>query len=182
MNKRMVLQTLVLSGAVALGGIGAAYAGSVDAGKVTYNLNCLGCHGDGANPTQNARVGAASPTNIANAIKSVTQMRIKSLQSLTAADLSNVATYLDKPMTTDGDRIMDWGEFSFPTLLPAPATVASTASGYYFRYYSRTNFYVATQGGHVWAFDGNNPAQGIIDVGLMSTFIPIIEAVPGKNF
>ncbi|MBV8465122.1 MAG: cytochrome c [Burkholderiales bacterium] len=145
------------------------YNGSVDAGRVTFASNCASCHGTPPNNLILPIVmnGANNPTLISNTIRSNPSMEF--LQgSLSQTDINNIAVYLAKPTTTDSDRIFDWGQATYPTLL-TPAATSGSASGYYYRYYSGTNFYVGTKAGSLYLLDGSTGA--LSNLGAVSTWL-----------
>ncbi len=135
-----------------------ALAGSVDEGRVLYQAHCYSCH-------ISKPIWRKTANQINQAIAKVKEMR--SLASaLTQTDIDDIATYLQNPNANDSDRLFDWGERTFPTLL-TPPTTSQTWEGYYYRYYSATNVYVGTKDGHVYFYDANNPQAGIVDLGTI---------------
>jgi hypothetical protein len=110
--------------------------------------------------------GANNPTLISNTIRSNPPMQFLSFLSQT--DIDNIAVYLAKPTTTDSDRIFDWGQAKYPSVL-RPAATSASAAGYYYRFYSATNFYVGTKAGELFLLDGNSGT--LSDVGTVSTWL-----------
>jgi hypothetical protein len=130
------------------------YNGSVDAGRITFASNCASCHGT---PPSNLILpivmqGANNPSLISTTIKVNPPMQFLSFLSQT--DINNIAVYLAKPTTTDSDRVFDWGQWKFPTVL-APAAQSANAAGYYYRFYSSSNYYVGTKAGSLYLLDGS---------------------------
>ncbi|WP_374349513.1 hypothetical protein [Chitinimonas sp.] len=154
---------------------------SVDMGRKTYTDKCLSCHGDIDNPIlPQIFVGRNNPTVIRGAFTSVSQMRADTtLAKLTDADVSNLAIFLAKSNTTDSDRVFDWGQKSFPSLLVGPVQ-SGTLSGYYFRLYTGSQVYIATQGdasnGGRAFFYAPASGSGILDLGTIQSFLPSAAA------
>jgi mono/diheme cytochrome c family protein len=153
---------------------------SVDLGRKAYAANCASCHFDITQPTfPSILAGANNPSIIKSAIGGVSEMRRQtSLASLSDADVSNIAIYIAKNNTTDSDRVFDWGQKTFPTLL-AGTVQSGTVSGYYYRYFSKTNVYVGTlgdvtTGGHLFYYDPK--AGGIADLGTIQSYLPTAQA------
>lgn len=142
-------------------------AGSIDAGKISFENNCLGCHGMPPNLSSGAGNAAKNPSAIQNAIKRVGQMRF--LSTLSTGEIDNIATYLGYPNFTDADCTFNWAEGRLPDQLK-PRALSMTSGDYYFRYYAASNWYFATQNGNVLFFDGNNVAAGIQKLGTLSQF------------
>lgn len=70
--------------------------------------------------------------------------------------------------TADSDKIFDWAERSFSSLLYPPA-VSATYGEYYYRYYSGTKSYVAVKGARVLYATGGT--TNIVDVGDVAGFL-----------
>lgn len=63
----------------------------------------------------------------------------------------------------DEDRLFDFAEKNYPQLFSPAGTASQTLSGYYLRYYSATNTYLAVKDGAVWlAVDGKVSALGVL--------------------
>lgn len=158
--------------AVLLAGMaGMAGAASIDAGRATFAQNCATCHGTPA------RALNWSAATIRGALSSVREMR--SLSSIiTAAQIDDIVAYVANPTgsdtpastTADADRLFDWAETSYPALFGGHA-VSQSLYGYYLRYYPATMTYVAVKDGHVYYYNAANPAGGIVDLGLLTTWL-----------
>jgi hypothetical protein len=88
--------------------------GSVDAGRVAFNQTCLNCHFDP--PTayrfDAARFNAAYLISVFQLVPAMNGNLI-----LGAQTINDIATYLGAPDSNDTDRILDWGEDTYPQLL-----------------------------------------------------------------
>jgi hypothetical protein len=151
---------------------GAVFAASVDAGKITYANNCLVCHGTPPDQLSNPDVliGTNSPANIRYAMANVPAMSF--LSGLSDTDVANIAIYLYHPLTTDADRIFDWGQKTYPALL-TPAAISQTAGAYYYRAY-QNGVYVGTSNGHVYFLDAKTSAN-ILDLGTVDSFLNLAQ-------
>ncbi|MDK2124859.1 c-type cytochrome [Parachitinimonas caeni] len=145
---------------------------SIDAGRTSFANNCAICHGtppDWIRPA--AQGGANNPSAIKAAIRSEAQMRF--LSTLSDAEIANIAIYIGNFNSSDSDRVFNWAEKQFPTLL-TPATRSDNGFGYYYRFYSGTNVYVGTKDQRVFFY---NPAAGsVLDVGGLSDYLGQAEA------
>ncbi len=144
------------------------FNGSVDAGRVDYANNCTSCHGTPPNNLVLPSVlnGANNPTLILNEIRQHQSMQF--LASLSNTMINDIAVYIAKPTTTDADRIFNWGQATYPTLL-TPVTTSEVAAGYYYRFYFTTNFYVGIKNGELFDLDGNTGTLG--DLGPVSQWL-----------
>lgn len=76
-----------------------------------------------------------------------------------------VATPASQP-----DRIFNYAENIYPTLFAPAGTASQTGYGYYYRYYSQTNSYIATSGGMLYYYAPNqNP--NIVLIGPEESFL-----------
>ena len=149
--------------ALLLGATAAAHAGSIDNGRPLYATHCADCHG---------QVGIAinwSATRIRTAITR-NQGGMAYLSGLTDGELSDISSYLAAPNGNDSDRLFDWAEGRFPTLL-TPSAQSQTLGDYYYRHYSGSGLYVATSGGRLYLYDAGNPANGIVDLGGVTDWL-----------
>ncbi len=62
-------------------------------------------------------------------------------------NLTGVATPASQP-----DRIFNYLENTYPTFIAPAGTASQTGHGYYFRYFSKTNSYIATRGGMLYYY------------------------------
>ena len=74
---------------------------------------------------------------------------------------------------TDSDRIFNWAEATYPTLLSPASPVSQIIFGYYYRYYSNTGNYIGTKDGR-----GYHLLQGgdITDAGSVADFLGLVGA------
>ncbi|MDD2759254.1 MAG: hypothetical protein PHH11_03050 [Methylomonas sp.] len=71
------------------------------------------------------------------------------------------------PVASDSDRIFAYLEASYPEYLAPAGSVSSDFSGYYYRYYSATNAYIATANGTVY-YLGPASQNQIISLGAQA--------------
>ena len=137
-------------------------AGSVDAGRSAF-AGCQSCHSDAAEPAMaRYRLDAAGlGASMSGYVKSV----------LSAQAISDMATFLAFPNGSDTDRLLDWGEDTFPQLLSPRRQPTQQLGGYAYRYYSATGFYFATKDGSVWYYDSRTPGAGILGLGTIRSFL-----------
>jgi len=75
---------------------------------------------------------------------------------------------LAPPPKSDTDRILDWAEQDYASLL-APAGIATRGgAGYTFRYYPQTDTYLGTKDGRVWFLPPSAPLSAVMDVGAQA--------------
>lgn len=143
-------------------------AGSVEAGRVAFQRNCQNCHNDP--PSASRYIPARfNPGYLRTAFIVVRDMA--PYQLLSDETVNDIATYVALPNANDTDRLFDWAEGAFPTLLtPAPAPTQEI-SGYRYRFYSGSGVYVATKDSQVWFLDSRNPAAGIVNLGPIRNFL-----------
>lgn len=100
---------------------------------------------------------------------------------LTDNQLTDIATYLAYPVTTDADCIFGWGEAVVSPNLLTPRTASQSAYGYYYRYYPPAQIYVATAQSaydgttHLYYLDAKSN-QGILDLGDDSQYLSLALA------
>jgi len=151
-----------------------AKAAGIDAGRVLYTVNCVGCHGSPPNAMKiNNLVAANRPDLIRIQIQTNPAMRI--LSALSDDDLTNIATYLAYPIYTDADCIFGWGEEILPKLL-TPRTLSDKANGFEYRFYPPANVYIGVtlsatdQQRHAYFLDAKT-SDGLRDLGEISGFL-----------
>jgi hypothetical protein len=86
------------------------------------------------------------------------------------ANLTQCPPLLVRIPTTLSECFFNWAERSFPQYF-APAAASATATPYFYRYYSGTGNYLATNSAdwHVWAL-GKDTAGNLLDLGMLSNF------------
>lgn len=142
-------------------------AGSVDAGRAVFPL-CQSCHTDP--PTAPRfdpyRFDAAGLTA---AFQRIFQMNGN--LALGAQTINDIASYLGLPNGNDTDRLLDWGEDTYPQLLSPRRQVTGQLQGYVYRLYPDTGIYVGTKDGVVWFFDSRTAGAPIVNLGTMRGFL-----------
>jgi hypothetical protein len=98
---------------------------------------------------------------------------------LNAQAINDIATYLGLvglglPNANDTDRLLDWGEDSFPQLLSPPRQPTQQLAGYSYRFYAATGIYVATKDGSVWFLDSKAPGAAIQNLGTLRSYLDLI--------
>ncbi len=74
------------------------------------------------------------------------------------------------PTVSDSDRLFAYLEAAYPGYLSPAGSASSTFSGYYYRYYSATNAYIATANGTVY-YLGPASQNQIISLGSLSDWL-----------
>lgn len=143
-------------------------AGSVDAGRAAFNPTCQLCHGDPPTaPRFNPyRFNASGLTNAFTLIGPMNRYL-----AFDAQTINDIATYLGAPDSNDTDRLLDWGEDTFPELLSPARQPTQQISGYTYRFYPNTGVYVATKDGSVWFLDSRTPGAAILHLGTLRSFL-----------
>lgn len=143
-------------------------AGSVDAGRTAFNPRCQLCHGDPPTAPRFTpyKFNASALTNAFTLIGAM-----NSYLALGAQTINDIATYLGAPDSNDTDRLLDWGEDTFPQLLSPARQLTQQFSGYTFRFYPTTGVYVGTKDGNVWFFDGRTPGAAILNLGTLRSYL-----------
>ena len=110
-----------------------AISASIDAGRASYQQYCLGCHGT---PPTGLKIDLLRAANRPDLIRQTIARNppMQFLSPLGDSTLSNIATYLANPVSSDADCLLGWGEVNYATLL-APRTLSATAGGYTYRHY-----------------------------------------------
>lgn len=96
---------------------------------------------------------------------------MNSYLALGAQTINDIATYLGAPDSNDTDRLLDWGEDTFPQLLSPARQLTQQFSGYTFRFYPTTGVYVGTKDGNVWFFDSRTPGAAILNLGTLRSYL-----------
>jgi hypothetical protein len=96
------------------------------------------------------------------------------LSSLVAQTINDIQTYLGLPDSNDTDRLLDWGEDTFPQLLAPTRQLTQQFAGYTYRFYPATGVYVATKDGNVWFLDGRTQGAAILNLGTMRSFLDLM--------
>jgi len=158
----LVFASLVTFAAPAVG------AGSVDAGRAAFNQTCLNCHYDP--PTayrfDAARFNAAYLTFVFELVPAMNDNL-----NLGAQTINDIATYLGAPDSNDTDRILDWGEDTYPQLLFPARQPTQQLFGYSYRFYQATGVYVATKDNDVWFLDSRKLGASILNLGTVRDFL-----------
>jgi len=143
-------------------------AGSVDAGRTTFSQsNCQVCHGAATGSFFD--VARFKAEVLTAAFQSNAAM--SSFLALGAQAINDIAAYLGVPDGNDTDRLLDWGEDTYPQLLSPTRQKTGELLGYSYRYYPDTGIYVGTKDGKVWFFDSKTPGAEILELGTMRSFL-----------
>jgi hypothetical protein len=149
-------------------------AGSVDAGRPFLAPGsglCQSCHSDP--PTAPRfdpyRFNASGLTEAFTLIGAM-----NGNLALGAETINDIATYLGLPDSNDTDRLLDWGEDTFPQLLSPARQLTQQLIGYTYRFYSATGVFVGTKDGDVWLYDSRTPGAAILNLGTMRTFLNLM--------
>jgi len=152
----------------------ASAAGSVDAGRAWFEGVCFNCHFE---PATGPRFVPArfKPEYLTSAFQRTPAMN-DNLLLLNAQAINDIATYLGLvglglPDANDTDRLLDWGEDTFPRLLSPPRQPTQQFGGYNYRFYQATGIYVATKDGRVWFLDGEAPGAAIQNLGTLRNYL-----------
>lgn len=156
-------------------------AGSADIGRSYFQPGvapgfglCLQCHFDG--PTAPRFVPARFNADyLASVFAQVEQMNAN-LGILGTVGMRDVATYLGlagrgQANVTDADRLLDWGEDSFPQQLSPRRQVTGELLGYIYRFYPDTGLYVGIKDGQVHVYDSRTPGSTIQTLGTVRSFL-----------
>ena len=152
-----------------------AAAGSADAGRASFNTICSRCHVVG--PTEALFVPARFDASyLTDAFRRVTAMIRNTTLLGGSQGVDDVATYLGLvglglPDITDTDRLLDWGEDTYPQLLSPARQPTQQLSGFSYRFYPATGVYVGTKDGNVWYYDGRTPGSAILNLGTLRSFL-----------
>ena len=143
-------------------------SGSVDAGRAAFDSRCQLCHGDPPTAPRFApyRFNASGLTNAFTLIGAM-----NGNLALGAQTINDIATYLGALDSNDTDRLLNWGEDTFPELLSPARQPTQQISGYTYRFYPNTGVYVATKDGSVWYLDGRTPGAAILHLGTLRSFL-----------
>lgn len=146
----------------------AGSADSVDAGRAAFNQTCYNCHFDP--PTayrfDAARFNAAYLISIFGLVPAM-----NGNLNLGAQTINDIAAYLGAPDGNDTDRILDWGEDTYPQPLSPARQPTRQLSGYSYRFYPATGVYVGTKDSSVWFLDGSQAGASIVNLGAMRSFL-----------
>ena len=140
-------------------------AGSVDAGRSAYAA-CQSCHSDPTEPFI-ARY-RFDPDGLGASMSGY----VKS--TLSALAISDMASFLGFPNGNDTDRLLNWGEDTYPQLLSPARQPTGQVLGYTYRYYPATGIYVGTKDGSVWYYDPRAPGTAILNLGTMRSFLDLM--------
>jgi hypothetical protein len=147
-------------------------AGSVDAGRAlffsTSRQNCVSCHIDPPTAPRFVKY-QFNPDGLGLAFRIFMPINVDLISQPFALD--DLTTFFGLPNGNDTDRLLDWGEDTFPQLLSPRRQPTQQLAGYSYRFYSATGVYVATKDGSVWFFNGAAPGAGIVNLGTMRSFL-----------
>lgn len=155
---------LVFSAGLALPAWG---AGSVDAGRLIFPV-CQSCHTDPVTAPR-YRPYRFNGAELLGSFQRTPQMN--SYASLGTEAIGDLATYLGLPNSNDTDRLLDWGEDTFPQILSPRRQTTGQQMGYTYRLYPNTGVYVGTKDGIVWFFESRTPSAAIVQLGTMRSYL-----------
>lgn len=145
-------------------------AGSTDAGSQIFPV-CQTCHTDPVT-AQRFVPYKFNPGGLTALFQSIPQMnRFASLDAQTVNDL---ASYLGVPGRSDTDRLLDWAEDTYPTLLSPTRQPTGQQLGYTYRFYADTGVYVGTKDGSAWIYYSRAPGGAIVELGTMRSFLNLM--------
>lgn len=149
-----------------------AHAQSLPIGKALYATACTNCHA--ANPSQDSRMRrATSLSMLRSAISGIGEMNYLSAV-LSTQDMTDMAAYIASPSSvqasTDSDRLLNWAEWKYQTVL-LPRAGTQTISGYAVRYYSQAGIYIGIANGTVYLYQPSLPNAQITDIGMLSAWL-----------
>lgn len=148
--------------------------GSVDAGRLIFPV-CQSCHTD---PVTARRFVPYKFNGIelAAAFQRTPQMNVYS--SLGPQSIGDLATYLGAPDSNDTDRLLDWGEDTFPDILSPRRQKSEKAMGYTYRFYPDTGVYVGSKDGMAWIYESRTPGASITRLGTLRSYL---DKMPGNR-
>jgi len=79
-------------------------------------------------------------------------------------------------VSSDSDRIFNWVEAQFAQYLKPAGAQSRSTGGYYFRYYTQTNVYLATLGSNLYVYGPQLFGNSILDLGAMSSWLTQAQA------
>lgn len=95
-----------------------------------------------------------------------------------ATEGGGVFRYDFQPVTepTDPDRIFNWAETTYTQYFRPGGVSSQTGYGYYYRYYSQTNTYIASMNNRLYIYGPSQWGTNIIDLGALSDWLPQAQA------
>ncbi|MEN9395500.1 MAG: hypothetical protein RLZ81_30 [Pseudomonadota bacterium] len=156
------------------GGAG-TITGSPD--NVSCSSTCAPSFADGTSVTLTA---TAAPTSIFSGWSGACSGSGSCVVNMIAAQ--NVsATFTPKVDTATVDCVFEWAARTFPQFFAPAKTRSGNLAPYYYRYYSDTGNYLATnlEDGHLWAL-GFATEGTLLDLGLLSNRLQMSDCLPGK--
>ncbi len=155
---------LLLAATVALPAWG---AGSTDAGRQVFPV-CQSCHTD---PVSARRFQPYKFDPVALMAAFQRQPQMNGYLSLGAQTINDLTYYMALPDRSDTDRLLDWGEDTFPDLLSPRRQATEQQLGYTYRFYPDTGVYVGTKDGSAWIYRSRAPNATIERLGSTRTFL-----------
>lgn len=143
-------------------------------GKALFDSHCSSCHGQPPRLTSNAGRAANNVSFLRSSIRGTRDMTY--LTFLSDTDLADIAAYLGNyaavpsNSTTANERLFNWAEWKYQTLL-TPRATTQAISQYAVRFYSGSGLYVGVSGDAVYLYDQNNVAGGVVNLGALSSFL-----------
>jgi cytochrome c len=152
-----------------------AQAQSVNIGRSLFVAQCAsaGCH-NGTVPrvANNGGAGANNPGIIQSAIQRDKGGMGYLSSMLSTSDINDIAHYLGNytqanANPSEADRLLNWAEWKFQTLLQPRAT-SQQLSGYTVRQYTNANLYVGIANGQVYTY---TPGGSINSIGSTASYL-----------
>ncbi|MES2952530.1 MAG: hypothetical protein V4858_28715 [Pseudomonadota bacterium] len=141
--------------------------GSVDAGRLVFPV-CQSCHTD---PVTASRFTPYrfNASELTAAFQRTPQMNV--YVDLGPQTINDLAAYLGAPTSNDTDRLLDWGEDTFPAILSPRRQITGQLMGYTYRFYPDTGVYAGTKDGDVWFYESRAPGAPITRLGTMRSYL-----------
>ena len=120
-------------------------------------------------------IGSANGIGTAATFYNPKDVAVDASGNLYVADMANhtvrKGSAQTSASTTVSDCLFGWAERGFPQYFAPAGPASQTVAPYYFRYYSSTGNYLATNSvdGHVWALGAATGGQ-LLNLGLLSTY------------
>ena len=85
------------------------------------------------------------------------------------------------PNSNDTDRLLDWGEDTFPQLLSPRRQTTGQALGYTYRFYPDTGVYVGIKDGFVWLYESRAPGASLDTIVRLGTTRSYLDQMPNNR-
>ncbi len=145
-------------------------------GKSLFNAQCQACHGTPPRLSDNGGRGINNPNAIRSAING-NKGGMGYLSTLSTQDLTDIAAYMGAPTgvsaaaATANERVLNWAEWKFQTML-LPRATSTQVGPYAVRGYGN-GLYVGMDDATVYLYSA---ANGLQPVGALSSFLSMAAA------